>query len=265
MKIMLAFARQGIVLAFSYKIAYWMGLFNTIIKIFVFYSLWYFLHEQNPNIFPVIKEQILAYGVISVIISDLIEWWDGPHFYIGRQIRLGLITTDLLKPVYFPLQVFHLWTGNRIAKIVTTIFPAIIIVNLLLPLSLPHSILTVAQSVLSIFFAYLIVYSLNFLVGMLCFRTINMMGIMHAYHALIMLFSGMLIPLWFYPDWLRGVCELLPFSGLFYIPLSIYIGNIVEADAWNSIAFQFVWLLILIIVCQIVWLRTHKHLVIQGG
>src|SRR5690606_36279479 len=112
---------------------------------------------------------------------------------------------------------------------------------------------------------YIILFGTTFLVGILSFRTLNLWGIQHTYHGLMMMFSGMWIPLWFYPDWLRAVTDILPFRAVFFTPLAIYVGHTTGSALWLSIGQQIVWAIVLTGLCHITWVRTDRHLVVQGG
>lgn len=265
MRVMMGFIRQGIHVATSYSVAYWMQLLNVFIKMYAFYALWAVLYDQSPITFPVERRYMLAYGVVGVILGEVLGWWDGPHFYIVGQVRRGTITADLIRPVYFPFQVFSRCLGEKLAVFGMNVLPVAIIAYLTLPIALPPTWIHALAFCFSFALGYIIIFGTNFLVGILSFRTLNLWGIQHTYHGLMMMFSGMWIPLWFYPDWLRAVTDILPFRAVFFTPLAIYVGHTTGSALWLSIGQQTVWAIVLMGLCHITWVRTDRHLVVQGG
>lgn len=264
-RVMLGFMRQGIHVMTAYRLAFWMRLVNVFIKVFAFFALWSVLYNQSAISFPVDRTQVVTYGVVSVILSEILQWWDGPHFYIEAQIRRGSIISDLIRPVYFPFQLFSRWLGQSVAILFTVVLPVAILAFLLLPVAGPASVKTGILFMISLSFSYLILFSLNFLVGLIAFKTFSLAGINHVYHGLIMLLSGMWIPLWLYPRWLRSIAMVLPFQGIFFTPLSIYIGQSHGSNLQIALLHQAGWVMILILAVTIAWRTVYRYLTVQGG
>ena len=58
---------------------------------------------------------------------------------------------------------------------------------------------------------------------------------------IVALFSGLIIPLAFFPDAARPWLRANPFAGLIDIPFSIYFGGLSGSSAAGAIALQFGW------------------------
>jgi len=265
LRVMRGFIRQGIQVKTTYGMAYAMRLVNVFVKMVAFYVLWSVLYESAPGAFPVSQVEMVTYGAVSVMLGEFIQWWDGPHFYIITQIRRGTITSDLVRPVYFPFQVFSRCLGESLAEFITVVFPAALVAYLVLPISLPATLTQGLYFALSLAQSYLILFGLNCLVGFIGFYTLSLRGIQHAYHGLIMLLSGAWVPLWFFPSWLRQVAEVLPFRGLFFTPLSIYIGELQGQSIAGTLLSQTAWIAILLLGVGLAWRVVHSRLVVQGG
>jgi ABC-type uncharacterized transport system permease subunit len=76
--------------------------------------------------------------------------------------------------------------------------------------------------------------------------------------------SGQVVPLWFMPDWLRTVAEILPFQAATYTPLAIYFGRPPGGLA-AALAVQCIWIVVLGASCAWVWSRAKRRVVVQGG
>ena len=55
---------------------------------------------------------------------------------------------------------------------------------------------------------------------------------------LIRLLSGSIIPIWFFPDWLADILNLLPFVYIYQLPLDIYIGSATNDEICRRILNQ---------------------------
>ncbi len=113
--------------------------------------------------------------------------------------------------------------------------------------------------------AFLVAFSLDFLLMILAFWTYSAGGIIYAKRAGLDLLAGSIVPLTLFPDWLRGVALALPFQSLAYTPISIYLGRIGGAAIWWSILVQLGWATVLVLLTRLVWLRALRRLTIQGG
>ena len=80
-------------------------------------------------------------------------------------------------------------------------------------------------------FGFLILALINFLVGLLAFSFQSIDGISRAKQNFIQLASGLMLPLAFFPDWLRNILEYLPFKMITDVPLRCYLGKINPTEA----------------------------------
>ena len=68
---------------------------------------------------------------------------------------------------------------------------------------------------LSLALAFLVAFSLNFLIGMISIYTMEMRRITWVYHAVLRFFSGQMVPLWIFPPLLgqMALAAALPGTG----------------------------------------------------
>jgi ABC-2 type transport system permease protein len=83
--------------------------------------------------------------------------------------------------------------------------------------------------------------------------------------AFVILFSGMVIPLPLFPDWLQPLLKAQPLRGLVDVPFRIYTGHIPPAAALREIAAQLAWAALLAAAGRI-WLGfATRRVALQGG
>ena len=78
-------------------------------------------------------------------------------------------------------------------------------------------------------------------------------------------FSGQLIPIDFFPAALKNALDYLPFSGMSYTPVMIYLGKYSTNQIIFSIGVQVVWIGILYILYKILWAKAIKRVTVLGG
>jgi len=82
---------------------------------------------------------------------------------------------------------------------------------------------------------------------------------------LVIVFSGQLVPLNFFPQSVQPLLHLQPFAGLVDIPFRIYFANLAGSVALQSLALQAGWTLALIALGRIAMERVMRRLEMQGG
>jgi len=83
--------------------------------------------------------------------------------------------------------------------------------------------------------------------------------------AIMNLLSGALIPLTFFPPWLRTFAFALPFQGIVYIPASLYLGRSEGQAALQLICLQVLWVVVLWVCGRALWSRAVRQVTIHGG
>lgn len=242
-----------------------MTILNTFIRIYAYSMLWMALYRQNPNALGVGLPQMLIYSTASIALSQAFTWWSGPHIYVESYVRNGKIIFDLLRPVDFEHLLFFRGLSETLINFCFYTIPTFVVASLILKVKTFGNLTQLLLFMISAGMGYLILFLLNYLLALLSFLTLDLNGYLHAFHGIIAFCSGQVVPLWLYPSVLLKVINVLPFKGVFYVPLSYLIGNIRGTEFINSIIYQVFWILVLFIIGRIFWYHTLKKVVIQGG
>ena len=236
-----------------------------LVRMFAVGAVWDILMRSKPDVTDINRAAMISYGMLAVVLAQVLTWWDGPHVYVIDRIRQGTITTDLRWPIYFPIQIFARSLGDSLAALITCVIPGYLFGLVLLGLQPPVSLAAASLFLCSLVFSYVLMFQLNFLLGLIGFYTLRITGVGHFYHGIITLFSGVVVPLWLFPPALRAIANMLPFSGLFSTPVSVYIGKLTGIDGGLRLFHQATWTLILSIIIGLVWRRTYHYISVQGG
>ena len=247
----------------AYAINAWGAFFVTILQIFVFYYIWMAIYKFDSVINGISKGQIVTYIILSRIIYTQVTSGFIPR--IGRKIHTGEITMDLLKPMDFQLFMLFGRIGDFVSFFTITAFPILIVCLLTLGMQAPLDFATLIYFLLSLFMAITISFFVEFWIGLLTFYTNYSWGLQTFQEALVSMFSGVLIPLSFFPGWLRTITNLLPFQQMSYSPVSIYLGIVKGSQVYEVIEFQFLWIVILFVLSRLFYSFAIKKITVQGG
>lgn len=268
MKIFLASLRMEKRSAGIYRVDFLLKVLYSIIAMYGVRSLWAALYAQNPSIVGRPLPSMITYAMLAVAL-DIIFYPSAlstaPQNYISQQVRSGRIDTDLLRPVDLQRQLLARNGSAALFGAVWLVLPAWALGVLFMGLELPPTLLHGAAFLVSSVLSFLILFSLNFMLGMVCFATTEIRQITMAYSGILTILSGKLIPNWLYPEWMQAVIEVLPFRCIFETPLNIYTGAVGSREIVYNLLLQAAWAAVLFMLGKIMWLGVHKRLAVQGG
>ena len=226
------------------------------------YALWLALFSSG-NVTDVTFSETITFFVINDVI--LIWLFSNYGSTIGADIKSGDIALRLVRPFPYHLQLISSFHADALATTLFRALPmlliAIIFIGVLPPIS------TVA----------LLIFLLATVLGAIIFSLIDLIISYSAFwlkeywylswfkQALFILFGGFLVPLWFYPEWLRRISEFLPFQFTLFIPIEIYLGRIPANNLISVVGMQLFWIALLFIIERSLWKLAQHKLVVQGG
>jgi ABC-2 type transport system permease protein len=262
-KIFWAFTRQVFHGNAIYRFEFWMRLFWVYLLMYSIYWVWETLYTQSPGAFGVSLEQMVTYGILGMTLEIFLDV--GPEWYMATQVRTGAIDTDLMKPLDFHLHMLARSAGEMLFGLGILALPAFVIGYYLFDLRLPGDTITTLLFAVSLLFSFFVFFHISFLLGILTVITLDIRSISWAYYSIVSFFSGQIVPLWLFPDFLRRISEALPFQAIYYIPMSIYIKTLSGSDALQALGLQVFWTIVLVLFSRWAWSRVHARLTVQGG
>jgi ABC-2 type transport system permease protein len=262
----LPFIRNAFLTMLAYRLRYFTG----IITYFVFVSVHYFIwqacfHGKAPgeSINGFTFEEMITYIVLGWISRSL--YFSDIDEEIDDLVRTGQITNYLLRPVNFQLLLLSQAFGSSLFRASFFTLPLSVFLLLVFPILPPASVSALLYFLFSTFISFLILAELNFIIGLLAFSLKSIQGIIRAKYFLIQLFSGLLLPLSFFPEIIRRISMLLPFQTITYIPLRFYLGKVSTAELPGVIMHQTLWAISLFLIGKLMWHRAMERLTVQGG
>lgn len=191
---------------------------------------------------------------------------------VDREITSMIVKGDLAYEFIRPKDLYLMWyfktLGNRLAAVILRSIP-LFIIAILLPspynLTGPENITYFLLFLLSLSLGSLLVCALSLLSPIICMKTLNEKGFVSIFIIFSNLMSGLEIPIYFFPNWLKTISNILPFRYVSDLSFQLYNGSISCYDGLIGIGIQFIWILIVIFISKKLMNKFLKKVVVQGG
>jgi ABC-2 type transport system permease protein len=112
--------------------------------------------------------------------------------------------------------------------------------------------------------AWFVDFCIAAMIGLSAFLTEEIAAFEWIYSKILFLLGGLLIPLDFFPDWLRAIAQVLPFAYTIYGPARFFVEPS-PARFVTLFAGQMAWLLVLGLLLTFLYRRGVAWLSINGG
>jgi ABC-2 type transport system permease protein len=122
-----------------------------------------------------------------------------------------------------------------------------------------------AAFVVSLALAVIVSFGFRFLYNSAAFWLIDVRGVITVALTVSLFFSGLVLPLAFFPSWLRTVAHALPFASIVQTPIDVWLGKYGGAAVAGILALQVFWALVLIGLGRVALRAGSRKLVVQGG
>ena len=119
--------------------------------------------------------------------------------------------------------------------------------------------------VVSVVLAISVAYAFHFLYNIVAFWLLDYRGVMRISVAVLAFFSGLYVPVVFFPDWLQTVAYLTPFPSMIQLPINVFVGYTTGIELVATLAMQLAWAAVLFSACYAAFMRGTRKLVVQGG
>jgi ABC-2 type transport system permease protein len=234
-------------------------LFWGLIRAMIFEAFYRAASGPHPMSYP----EVIDYVWLGQALLTLLPIWMDSELRL--MVRSGTVAYELVRP----LDLYSFWysraIASRLAPALLRAAPLYLLALLFFDLRPPASLAAGLGFALALLGALLLGGAISTLLSISLLWTIAGEGTIHLLSALIVLLSGMIVPLPLFPDWLRATLELLPFAGLMDLPFRLYSGHIPADQVWTILARQLGWTTVFVLVGRQLLRRGARRLVVQGG
>ena len=257
-------AKRSFVRYSTYRAATFAGVFTNTVFGFIRASILVAVYRQRDVIggFDLTDSVTFAFatqGMLAAIGAF------GGHLPLADRIQTGDVVTDLYRPA--DVQGFELATdaGRAAFQFLSRGFVPLLVGSFFFELRLPASPAIWAAFLFSFVLALGVSFGIRFLVTMSTFWFLDYRAPSQMAALVMMFFSGFILPVGFFPDWLETLARVLPFVATVQIPFEIFLG---KHDAGATVALlgvQALWAIVLLAGGRAVLARATRRVVVQGG
>jgi ABC-2 type transport system permease protein len=259
----LEFLRVSFQTFLAYRARYIIGVITYLVHVGVYYFIYQALFTGEETINGYRLPEMVTYIAIG---------WISKSFYLNyidhnlaSNVRMGHIAMDLIKPVDFQLMYYFRGYGQSLFRVVLFTPPIVVATIILFPITPPASGSHMLLFLISTLFSAMVYLGLNFLFGILAVFFLSITGILYPKNLMIELFSGLLIPIDWFPGWFQAISSMLPFQTIAFVPLSIYLGRLDPAATARALSVQAGWAFILFLAGRLLWQSCQRKILVQGG
>ena len=183
---------------------------------------------------------------------------------LALRVRDGSIATDLARP----LDPQRYWLAFDLGRA-----PYHLVFRGVLPFLVGAAIfqlhyptpLDAGAFVVSVGLAVVVSFGFRFLYNAAAFWLVDVRGVVTVAITIVVFFSGMVLPLAFFPSWLRTIAHALPFASILQTPIDVWLGKYDGASLAGVVTLQVVWALVLLGLGRLALRAGSRKLVVQGG
>ncbi|MBT3275573.1 MAG: ABC transporter permease [Spirochaetales bacterium] len=228
-------------------------------------------YSSSAAMQPMTFSQVVTYVWLGQAFLGMLPW--NVDRDVAGLIRDGSVAYELIRP----LDLYWIWYARamawRTAATLLRSVPLLLFAALFLPLigahdlalSLPPHLGAFAYWMMSMLFALLLSCAITTLIHITMMWTVSGQGAGTIIPVAVTIFSGMIIPLPLFPDWMQLFLRLLPFHALFDTPARIFSGNITGIETIAVLFQQLGWTIAALLLGRLVIKQGLRRLVVQGG
>ena len=259
----LTLARLQFRTVYAYRAGAFVGLATAILRIVLLTVVWTAAYAGRTTVDGTSLASLIAFLTLAQL--QLLILQPTLIFYLQKRIQDGQIALDLLRPMPFLGQLLAQQAGATagFAPYLLVAFPLALAIGAVPPPASPMAALAFVAAML---LAWLIASLIGLVMGLVAFWTVEVHGIQVIYTFAAQFLGGALVPLAFFPTWLRAVADWLPFRAVATTPAAIYVGTLATpSDVGTALVVQIGWTVILACGAWAVWQRARRIITVARG
>jgi ABC-2 type transport system permease protein len=263
LRIYLPFAKSEIQRAMAYRMRFFVWMLAGYVYIVASYFLWKAIYNSTGG--GLISGFTFREMAVYILLVYAVDQMTGSPagWIIGSGVQNGSIAMMLIKPINYSVSIFFSALGGNLFSAVVAAGPLFLTIGILF-----HDITGPAQVGLfaaSVFLSFCVRHFFDMCFSMISFYTTYVWGLQMLKLSLLRFLSGALIPFALFPEGARRVFELLPFAGLGYTPVMIFLGKYTGRALPLFLGLQLFWALFFWGLSKLLWRWAVRRLTILGG
>ena len=239
--------------------------FFSLFHLAVVFTLWGAAFAGSASIGGFDLRQTLTYFVTLLVLQFLISAFN-EDYQISEEIRNGLINQFLLKPINYFLYRFSIFVAARLVTGTLILLPLAVALPFIHDsLVFPAESWRYAAALPALAMSAVIQFSIAYCFGMLTFWFLEIQGFVILSMAVEAVLGGQMFPLDLMPEAVFRIAQYLPFYYQMYFPAAILTGRLGVEQVLPGLGIQACWVLALLAVNQVLWVRGLRRHTAVGG
>ena len=272
MKKYMPFFRVGMIEEMAYRAGLLAWVLITFLQLICVVFLWISVYKNAVS--DVINgftfKEMIVYFVVTNIFAFICLESQTLHD-INTEIKDGTIAISFIKPVSYRLRFLYRCMGACACRSLLVGIPSLVIafiafisLDYIRIGSVPGFIVHIVLFIIATILAVAIYDTIDYICGVMCFYTTAAWGLNFSKSVLVSFFSGVLIPLSFFPGKSANIVKVLPFAGLSQNPVSILTLRVDIETSVKYILNSIFWLIIFSILAKLIFNRASRKVTVQG-
>lgn len=247
----------------QYRAAALAGIFTQIVFGLIMVRVYEAFYRSTTAPQPMSLRDIITYVWLGQALLRMLPWNVDPDLRL--LIRSGGVAYEMLRPLDLYAAWFCRALAWRTAPTLLRALPMATIALLFLDMQPPASAAAFFAWALTTVGALLLGCAITTLMNISLLWTVSGDGISQLVPVLVVILSGMEVPLPLFPSWAQGLLNVLPFRGLIDIPFRLYIGHLPVQELLELLAFQLGWTALFVGLGNWLLAKGQRRVVVQGG
>ncbi len=248
-----------------FRIHFMISFLGNLVYIIIVYFLWKAIFDSTSNetIHGMTFKSTFIYLTLASAIFTVFKTFT--DWQMSRSIVDGSVALSFVKPIDYQLLIFFNQFGDVIFGFFLIFLPTCLVVAFAASGTIVFGI-NILFFMITLFMGMMLNFIFDFIIGTLALYTESIWGISITKEVIVLLLSGAVIPLPFFPGTIRGIVELLPFQAVYNMPLQVLINKSYGiSDYIRFIGFQLIWLFILFALSRLFFKKASKVITVNGG
>ncbi len=258
--------QMGIQSCMEYRVDFIMSIFSGCFIVLIQIFLWTAIYRSSSStvIYGYTYAQMIAYSLVAGLTAKIVS--TGFEWEIEEDIKNGGLNKFIVQPIgYFMYRISSFLGRKALQILVLIILSLVALLACSYYLNLSIDVSRILIFIPFVFLATLLNFLIYYCLSALAFVMTEVWGVFVAASQGILMLSGGIFPLDVFGEDVNHILSLLPFKYLIFYPANIINGRLTMAEITNGAMIQLIWILVLFVVANRVWVWGLKKYVAAGG
>lgn len=241
------------------------SIITSVTGIIMMQFFWRALYAETAVVNDTTLQQMCIYSSVSWVLN-LFQCESIQH-EITDKVKSGDVILELLLPYNYVFGLMFKVIGENCWIFLTRALPVLAGVVLILQdtFAAVLDIPTIAVFILSAVLGNILLMFISFILALMSFNFVEISGLFVLKEIMITIFSGLVIPTWFFPGELAIIVNFLPFQYMIQVPLGFLCGRIDASEMGINLLIQIFWITAAVVLTFFIWRKNTANLESFGG